>query len=539
MNLPVSTPRVLVESARSPAYTTSVEHVRSQFVDAGIPAELVSPDELREQLQAQLNAQDCAVGVLVIGSTALGPIGRLSDFLSHCDSSPALAISPQDIGADVVRANVPFVYLGPTVLRSKSVRALVEDHTRDVNTAALLEAVMHSDTKVEFLLGEDDRDSSQEESYLLRDRLLTRSLIPPFLPWEVFTLNPLALERWAVPSTSWANRVLEAGYPSRVFWETLLSAVDSSTWFYNTGQYRVLPDKNVSEDEGGKPIRRQVVISLTDPHSLSSLVNSASRVGPVQELYVVYSRELDVKSLRGDDVWSKEAVAKNISKIRYFAADPRLIRNGAAGLLAAKPQADESAKTDILLFLSDSLASLNPHAVGMTPWQQVLDNLTAGGLYQTGLQASFARNPELGLIFSPPPVGYGYESSRVHRTVVEEMRQLGKSARLQVPSTPTNIVPTGVMWWMRSALLDVLQPIMRDLYNKGLLTKMSVGDTLYAMAQTVFSSGHFARSAQTISSAEETSLLNGYRLDQLSQHLYPYASEAVDILQSRLTRRNG
>ena len=498
-------PKVLLVTDGDPAYTPSAQHLQRTLMDRGVPVEEVPAKSLPQRLQSfQANTkhtgQDAQAasnpnnGLLLLGERILGPLGDPAPFLESLVGGNSVALAPADVGTDPVATTIPLLYVTP---RDESLPSLASlsfsPSTEPPDSNKMIAACqkeLEAAGKLSFLLLPEATPDG--DTYFLRDtQVFTPSC--PFLPWSVFTKNPLTLERWAIPTAPLASKLLTDFYPPTAFWKTLLEAAPPSTWSYTTGQYRVLP--GTADPNAGPAPKTQVAISLTAKENLSQLLKAAANVPGLDRVTVISTEDLSGTELAANPV---------TAPLTFKTAPAEQVRNGTAALR------NDPGPSAFFLFLSDSDAATDRGVAGASPLEQVLTNLTASPEHVAELLLRLGEAP-MGLAISPRPIGMGAPP---------------KSALY--PMLPW----CGMLWLTRDALATV-QHVLKTESNsaQSALSSLEVAE---AISGSLFEAGLYACSFQTLESAARQSLIGAYRLDSLTRHLPAYAVEGVPLLRARL-----
>lgn len=549
-------------------YEPSLRYLEQRMGHFGFEVETIAPETLGSFFDEAVVREGAledepSFGTLFVGSTILGPIWDPTPFMKEAAKHDAYAISVEDSADDPLTTSVPLLYLSQRAMRSIDLPEFSNEVERscgaEANVDCLIEALRKAIEKAGISFGYVVEESSvsfgdEEGCCFLRDGLIPAiDRGTPFLPWALFTKDPLVLERWAVPTGSIMDRVLALGYPDRVFWATLLRAAPPRVWFPTTGQYRILPEERLQEataggGSGSSPV--VAIIQVSNLSRLSDLLTSLADLAHVRRAVVYYPKH---QEQRENNHPSRFEEAAGALPVEMIPSDPALLANGTAPflstrfteLLSEKPSpADGQPKKDeprLILFLSDALWEVNRASLGIPPNEEVTRNLTASPGYVGRIYKMFLESPSRGFVFAPRPPGLTREapkdaSAPYRHALVQLLGNERESAKQAEESLLRGeIAACGGMFYGQ---VGPLADVARVLGTIGLseAADLSSGEAQSLIAAAYYHAGAFATQVQTISSAERQSLQMETRLDTLSRYLYPYAREAVQTLGRRLAK---
>lgn len=541
---PPRTTVLIVAEAESP-FHPSTRYMEQKLRELGLPVRLVSAATLPAmlaRLESELVESGQRGGVLVIGQEMLGPLSGIQSFLRRCALTDVFALAPSDVGGDPLSLVLPLLYLGPRALRVLATATVVSAGGLEETIVRTLETLRDEGLVAEFFFdyaglpepGEDGR-------YFLRDALpFGPGQLLPFVPWRVFDSSPLVLERWAVRSQDIARYVLADGYPESVFWDTLLEAAAPETWFYSTGQYRILSGRE-SEQQASLPT--SIVVQVEDEANLAAMLDAASLVDSPEALNIFFgARDVNTGTISSSARAVLDSYSDRLPEPTVQVVPREAVATGLAPFLYLDAlKVDEQSDSDgVVLFLNDQAASGNWGGLGQSAFSQLLDNLTAEGPYQRSVRSLFQSQTRLGLTFPPNPLGQ--EGPRIEALGVggpgEALaEQLRLSAPVLAASLPGSLRPPSNMFYAHVSALRPLVKLLEGRKIADLLGVLGAPDVARLVATSAFGAGYFATVVQTPRSAESQELLGAYRLDAVSRYLYPYTRTAVEILRKRVNKK--
>ena len=526
-------PLALLVFEPTSGFAPSVDFLKAQLGAAGVAVRSTSPSDLRAQLREALEGGLATNGLLLISEDTLGPIGDPAPFLEWLVGPRSFALAPADRGSDPISVTSTLLYLGTALCEAAPFRRWLSEERGPLSLTRLqayleLEA---SDLRYAYALVDT---SENPGDYLLRDALLQLTWGgaelsgAPFVPWSVFTHDPLALERWGVPTQSHADALLELGYPEDVFWNTLLQVAAPETWFVTTGQLRVL----TSSEQSSPNLRFGVALLPANPQDLAVLISAVSSLRDVADIRLI------LPSVAGSDDRAQDAVvskaellfsetAPELPAPKVSVACPPLVQNGAAALLEDwNPDV-----THVLVLSGPGSAEIGERET--STWRQVTTNLIGPPGYQRAVRQTLDRNHRLGLVFSPLPAPNTPQLDRLSPLAEGLVSRFAAAAE---QSAPTTVAPVSGCYWARVSALGAVRTLFEELAEDE-LAGLTQRDVDQLVAYGVYSTGHFGRSVQTIPSAEHQSLISMFRLDNLSRYSHPYPLQAVETLRNRPSRK--
>ncbi len=534
--------KVTVVVADGSPFEPSGNYAVQALREMGLNARSGTPEVAFESLEA--NGAD---RVLLVSERALGPLSSLDDFLANAAGRGAFGLVEDSDPEGPLRIEPVVLYVDPTRLEpglwGECVRRVRGELCGDQGEADVLGALRSALREAGVAVPGYVDVSRPPEEYsrsrsFLRDGLDSAlSSRAPFLPWDVFIKDPLALERWAINPTAIMEEVFDRGYPRTVFWETLLGAAPPPVWFANTGQYKILAGSrventtdSVSTADGPPPKVGSVdaVVQVVDLANLPPLLRALGNMPQLKSI-TVHGPQDAVGVLN-------RLRAHTMAHFAYVGAPKRALANGSAAFLHGGLDTVGSG-AEILVFLSDQLANVNANVLGTPPHEQVVANLLASPDHAADLLGLFEDDPRRGLIFPPMPLGAPQQSP-----AVSGCEDVSRKVRGGVPGKflsplDTQVVPPAATFMARREALMTLTGVLRDVPAQRIecLAPTQVGALV---ANASYAEGFYATMAQTLESARAQSLAMETRTERISSHLYPYARQAVAILEE-LVRKHG
>lgn len=349
----------------------------------------------------------------------------------------------------------------------------------------------------------------------------------PFLPWALFTTNPLVLERWAVVPRYAFDYLGGAGYSADLFWDRVLKSCAPQTWYTNLSLLDILPP--TAPRGFVNRVSAAVIAHVFYPEMLDGMLHWAGNVPDPVELFVTTNTdekkaELE-EALRRQERFAKWEVrvvttnrGRDVSALLIDCAD--VIRNP---------------KFDVILKLHSKKSVQDPSSVSGWFSEHLFQNLASSPGYVKQIMKRFQDDPNVGIIMPPvihmgvPTMGNGWTLNK------GPAEQLASRIGVTVPfDNFTPLAPYGSMFYARrEALVPLVDaefapeefPDAQD-YRDG-----SVAHVLERMfGYVAFSQGYYARCVQCAELAEISSTALLYKYDQISHYLFPFALRQVKLL---------
>ncbi len=349
----------------------------------------------------------------------------------------------------------------------------------------------------------------------------------PFLPWALFTTDPLLLERWAVVPRPAFRMAVEAGYPSKLLWDKLLASCPPQTWYTNLALLDIFPDSEVEGFEN--ELRTAVLAHVFYPGMLPEILRYAGNVPDPVKLVITTGNE-ESKA----DLEARLGAQERFADWEVRVATTNRGRDVSAFLIDCEDVLrDES--VDIVLKLHSKRSVQDPSSVSGWFKDHLFENLLHSPGHVQRIMSRFAEEPQLGMVMAPvihmgvPTMGNGWT---LNKGPAEDLAgRLG----VEIPfDTFTPLSPYGSMFYARrEALLPLVDASFRidEFPDAAGYKDGSVAHVLERLfSYVVFSEGYFARCVQTPSMAEVSSVALQYKYDQVSHYLFPFASRQVQML---------
>lgn len=354
------------------------------------------------------------------------------------------------------------------------------------------------------------------------------SLGLPVLPWALFTANPLELERWAVIPRFAFEYVRASGYSEDLFWTRILQSCPPQTWYTNMALLNVLP--NTAPANFRNELSTAVIAHVYYPEMLPELLEYASNVPDPAQLFITTDTHEKKKQL--------EAALRDYPRFQHW--DVRTVttnrgRDVTAFLLDCSDVLRDT-DFDIVVKIHSKRSVQDPLSVSGWFKRHLLENLLQSPSHVQQIFRLFQEEPRLGMVMPPvvhmgvPTMGNGWTLNK------EPAEEVAQRMGIGVPfDTVTPLSPYGSMFIARrEALLPLLGGDYgpddfpdHEQYRDGSLAH--VVERLFSYA--VFSRGYYARCVQTAELAEISATALQYKLDQVSQYIYPFANIQVKMLK--------
>lgn len=347
----------------------------------------------------------------------------------------------------------------------------------------------------------------------------------PFVPWRVFTADPLALASWDIDPTDAYRYLTASGLPDGLLWEHLLKTVEPQIWHANLRLLTVTdPHAPLAREPKavGAPLNTAVLMHVFYDDMLADMVCYARNVPKPVTLFITTDTEKKASEFR-------RAVTKetHFDRVEVRVVKSNQGRDIPAFLIdCADVLADKS--YDLVVKLHSKKSAQTPATTGQYFKDHLFQNLVGTASQAAQIKRLFESETRLGLVFPPmihvshPTMGNGWFTNKPPAFRVA--RRLGfvlhdRSSSFQanprtaalplVPIDPVSpLAPYGSMFWARR---DALQPLLEakfryedfptnDAYVDGSLAHILERLTAYA----VYFRGYYSRTVQTIESAEFT-----------------------------------
>lgn len=352
----------------------------------------------------------------------------------------------------------------------------------------------------------------------------------PFLPWSLFTANPLLLERWGVTAAPALKVVQESDYPMSHFWDRLLHSAPPQTWYTNLA----LLDIFSTTEEGGPlegKLNTAVIAHVFYPEMLTEILEYAHNVPSPASLFVTTDTEKK----------QREIQAQLQNERGFDAIDVRVVKTNrgrdiSAFLLDCKDVLLDP-RFDLVVKLHSKKSAQDPASVSESFRRHLFENLLATASYAQQVFALFEADSNLGMVFPPvvhmglPTMGNGWTLNRA------PAEKIAKDLGITIPFDETTpLSPFGSMFIARR---QALEPLARASFSADVFpTADQYRDGSFAHAlerlfsYVVFNAGFYARCVQNTTQAQISSVNLQYKLNAVASYLHPHTINQVRLLES-------
>jgi hypothetical protein len=491
--------------------------------------------------------------VLVVTDEVLGPVGSLQSLFERiarstaqvhmlfpCESPLAPSEDPSSGNCELagdLAIDPGLYYFEHDVISDMTFWRIVREsvdarleHRADfrVDTCEFMKALEAAHISCGPLYSTSRRDffARSLESYFL--------LGVPFVPWKLFTVDPLILERWAVVPRHAYHYAIGNNYPSSVFWQRMLHDAPPQTWFTNAGLLSVLPTIDTDQNVGyeGTPLRSAIIAHVYYPDMTDAVLRYAANVPGDASLFVTTNTvekkieiEEKIQSFASEKAWGHWEV--------------RLVRSNKgrdiSAFLIDCADVLQDDRYDIVVKLHSKLSAQDPESVSTWFREHLFRNLLDTPGYARNVYRLFEEEPQLGMVFPPvihmglPTMGNGWT---LNRQPAEKLRsRLG----IDIPFDDfTPLSPYGSMFIARRNLLQPLLDAHFDIEefpDQGQYHDGSLAHVLERLfSYVIFSQGYYARCVQSCAMASISANVLEYKFDRVSHYLYPFAVRQVEML---------
>lgn len=352
----------------------------------------------------------------------------------------------------------------------------------------------------------------------------------PFLPWALFTSDPLELERWAVVPRPTFDYLLSRGYPQELFWSRVLKSCPPQNWYTNLALLDLFPDSPPHSFTNA--LSTAVIAHVYYPQMLGQMLKYAGNVPDPAHLFVTtdtaekkHELEAELRRQNRFDKWQVRVVKSNRGRdVSAFLVDCEDVLRD--------PQ------FDLVLKLHSKQSLQDPKSVSGWFREHLLENLLHSSGYVQWIYKRFQEEPLLGMVMPPvihmgaPTMGNGWTLNK--GSAGEMAGRLG----VTIPfDTFTPLSPYGSMFFARREALLPLVDARYEVEEFPTPERYRDGSMPHVLERlfsyVVFSQGYYARCVQTLRLAEISAVALQYKYDQVSHYLFPFASRQVKMLVER------
>lgn len=357
----------------------------------------------------------------------------------------------------------------------------------------------------------------------------------PFMPWALFTTDPLYLERWAIiPRNAW-DYLNQAGYPTDLFWKRLLRECPPQTWYTNLALLNICGDTTnadaASPSTTTNSLHTAVIAHVFYPDMLEEILHYANNTPLPADLFVTTDTSEKQKHLQ-----QKLSEQSHFEKYEVRVVETNRGRDISAFLLDCADVLSDP-RYDVIVKLHSKLSAQDPKSISAWFRNHLFENLLGTRAYAEQIWENFSTDPLLGMVFPPvihmgvPTMGNGWTLNK------GPAEQLAKRIGVDIPfDSFTPLSPYGSMFIARRAALETLAKAAfkasefpdTEEYRDG-----SLAHVLERMfSYVVFSSGYYARCYQRSTMAEISATALQYKYDQVSHYLFPFAQRQIKMLSA-------
>lgn len=351
----------------------------------------------------------------------------------------------------------------------------------------------------------------------------------PFVPWRLFTMDPLELDRWAVVPRPVFDLVVAGPYPRKLFWDRILRSCPPQTWYTNLALLSIFGEQAPANFVSY--LRTAIVAHVFYPEMLTEILERAGNWPDPVELFVTtdseqkrHQIEATLRDQTRFDRWQVRVVTTNRGRdISAFLIDCEdVIRDP---------------RFDLIIKIHSKQSLQDPESVSGWFRTHLFENLLGSPGYSASVTKLFQDDPQLGIVMPPvihmgvPTMGNGWTLNR------EPAKKLAERLGISIPfDEVTPLSPYGSMFIARrEALLPLVDAkFLVDEFPDS--SGYRDGSTAHALERlfsyVVFSQGFYGRCVQTAELAEISAVDLQYKHDRVSHYLFPFASRQIEMLEA-------
>ncbi len=500
--------------------------------------------------------------LLFTSDAVLGPVGDSRGALEHLARLPGPVASlfgveaqksPLNLGGGVLLADRAW-------LRSATVQAVLRQpraHTW-FGLGRTLQSLLSHPVPAVFPLTAPSNSLGASQvgsaTWLASGLAPALSCGTPFVPWSTFTANPLALASVGVRPAQVLLYLRARGMEEKPFWDHLLSTTEPQVWHANLGLLTITdPLGGGGQRSSRTSLRTAVIMHVFYPEMLEEMVGFAANVPPPAELFIT-TDTAEKATLMRSYLTSCEHGFKR-TEVRVVKSNRG--RDIPAFLIDCA-DVIRSPRFDLIVKLHSKKSAQTPPNLGEYFKDHLFQNLVGSPSLGYQIRELFEKESRLGLVFPPmihsgyPTMGNGWMTNKlpafgVARRLGFELldRNLPPIPSLKgrgLPRIPadsfTPLAPYGSMFWARrEALLPLVDAGFqyREFPDNSAYLDGSLAHVLERLtAYTAYSRGFYARTVQTIESAQTTEPVLAAKLTAIDRVLPLPAQEQIDTAASTM-----
>ena len=482
-------------------------------------------------------------GLLALSEQLMGPLADLGDACDEAGLGKVRILVRPDSRADVAETatlaqpelagelalELPWLRVGPQVASSGKFRAAV--HRAATSSAADLGWLDFAGLVVALEQAGLEVLTSVKPSGDLFARSLSTLVAAglPFVPWRLFTMDPLELDRWAVVPRPVFDFVMASPYPRKLLWDRILRSCPPQTWYTNLALLSIF-GKQPPVDFVNH-LRTAIIAHVFYPEMLTEILERAGNWPDPVELFVTTDSEQkreQIETALQDQPrfgrWQVRVVTTNRGRdISAFLIDCEdVIRDP---------------RFDLVMKIHSKQSLQDPESVSGWFRRHLFENLLGSPGYSANVAKLFQDDPQLGIVMPPvihmgvPTMGNGWTLNR------EPAKKLAGRLGVEIPfDEVTPLSPYGSMFIARR---EALVPLVDAKFSVDEFPDSSGyrdGSTAHALERlfsyVVFSQGFYGRCVQTAELAEISAVDLQYKHDRISHYLFPFASRQIELLEA-------